>query len=196
MAQLNFVKSILLALIVFTGAPTFAASEFSFRFGGFGSQFGGPVTGEIPAVGNLEFDYGIFMSNKSSLNFRYAFATAVPDVKGEYYFAGVGTRYFFGSKGLPVEGDSAGVTINVSSPWRHFIGWDAGISQMIVKSFGQAVQINSSMFDAGAYVGTVYQFDNRIGAIGLAGMSVGYGFSSVAVLSTNYRMMTGLSYLF
>lgn len=188
---------LLLFSILFVGLRAHAnPTELQIRTGLIVSNYSGPVEGTMVAPATIDVDYGVFQSNRRSVNFRLTFATSLPDVKGEYLSAGAGQRFFFGSKGASFEGESDGVTVSVKPKWRTYFGYDAGLTQMIVKSFGKTIQITSSLLEASANVGCVYQIDEKFGIGAQASAGMGFGFSSVAVIAANGRLLTGLSYFF
>jgi hypothetical protein len=173
-----------------------ADSELNLRLGAFHSTFNGPINGSTDWMPVLETEYSVFLSNRRALAFRYDIASALPDLKGDYSFAGVGIRQFIRSKGVPVEGDSDGIVIRVHSEWRQSIGLDVGIAQMIVQSFGKAVNVTSSLVEVDLRYGATYQIDDRFGVGAVAQLGLGYGFSSVSVNTVNTQAMGSLSYFF
>jgi uncharacterized protein YfiM (DUF2279 family) len=187
---------LLLLSLFFCAHAQAATSELQVRTGLVVSNYSGPVEGTMIAPATIDVEYGVFQSNRRSVNFRLTFATSLPDVKGEYLSAGAGQRFFFGAKGASYEGEGAGVRVSVSPKWRTYVGYDAGLTQMIVKSFGKTIQITSSLIEASANVGCIYQIDEKLGIGAQASAGMGFGFSSVAVMAVNGRLLTGVSYLF
>jgi hypothetical protein len=189
-------KLVFIAVLLSAVAAHANPTELQIRTGLVVSNYSGPVEGTMVAPASIDIDYGVFQSNRRSVNFRLTFATSLPDVKGEYLSAGAGQRFFFGSKGASFEGEGNGVTVSVRPKWRKYAGYDAGLTQMIVKSFGKTVQITSSLIEASANIGCIYQLDENLGIGAQASAGMGFGFSSVAVIAANGRLLAGVSYFF
>ena len=79
---------------------------------------------------------------------------------------------------------------------RYFAGFNAGISQVIVRSSAKGIDVVSSLLDMGAEGGLSYTLTNTLSLDVAAGGSFGWGFSSVAVTGIIMYGFFGLNYSF
>jgi hypothetical protein len=80
--------------------------------------------------------------------------------------------------------------------YRIYIGGDAGIAQVLVKSFGPNVQSVANMLEIGVNFGAIYQVNRKLGIEAQAGATFGYGISSTPTNGSTARALIGASYFF
>ncbi|HEX4926223.1 MAG TPA: hypothetical protein VFV50_19170, partial [Bdellovibrionales bacterium] len=105
-------------------------------------------------------------------------------------------RFYINSKGMYFDRNDEAYRILSYPRFRYYWGWDAGISQVIVRSLGKVLQVVSSMVDVGVCGGAIWQIDRDFGIEAHIGATSGYGFSSVAVIGYSTRALLGVTYFF
>jgi len=160
-------------------------SQLHVRGGYFHATYWGPQSGNISIPSTFDVEYERFLSNQSSLVFRYTMAMDLDTSRPYYNYAGTGMRYYFGSKGMEVDTKEMGVTISAIPRWRYYYGWDVGIGVGIVQTVGSILQIMTTVADAGLCLGTIYQLNKRFGAEVHVEVSTVQGFSNVSVYWIN-----------
>ena len=73
---------------------------------------------------------------------------------------------------------------------------DVGVSQVIIESFGDVLQIIGSMFELGVGVGANHHITRDFSVQARVGISTGYGFTSVGLIGVTGRALVGAAYYF
>ena len=193
-------SSFVFAFLAASGAHTAHAqlnnSQLHLRTGYFSSNFNGsgvegkPYT-DIMTI-NVELEQ--FQSSRMSHAFRTIVAMDFASAKLMYFNAGYGQRYYLGGSGMNFKREENNITIVSVPKLRYFVGFNAGLSQVIVKSLSPALQIVSSCLDLGLDSGLNYALGTNTALSVSTGASFGWGFSSVAVTGITMHLLVGANY--
>ncbi|MCB0364616.1 MAG: hypothetical protein H6624_08700 [Bdellovibrionaceae bacterium] len=201
-SQLNGLIRIALLLLAIELVSTLEASakpratQLHFRTGLIYGDFSGQFSGSFSVPTALDIDYEVFTHNNRSYHFRFTQAVELPDSTPFYTYGGAGYRYYMDSKGILADQSEPGILISSVPRWRYYAGFDAGIAQVVVQSFGSIVQAVSSMMDLGLNFGLMYQVGTNLSLEVQAGTSFGYSFSSVPEQGFTGRFFVGGAYFF
>lgn len=187
---------LVLSLLLVSETVLAGNTQIHLRLGYISGSYTGPQEGSFEIPQAVDIEYEIFRANKRSLFFRSILAMEMESAKPMYSYSGFGYHYYFNSKGMQFQLEDEFVGFSAVPRWRYYFGWDAGVSQAIVKSLGKVLQIVSTMLDLGAHVGTTYQIDPSFSLEAQAGISTGQGFSSVSVVGIHARGVLGVAYQF
>lgn len=159
-----------------------------------GSVSGGDnLTGSVTTIPYLDVEYGIFLQSRTSLVFRGVIAIDLADSKVNLAYFGSGQRYYLGSSATGYTRSEGGSSVSINPKLNYFVGWDAGISHMVIGKVGQ-LAITSTAFDAGPTAGlNYYLFDNVSLNMGVSGSYV-LGFSSIAVTGLVIKFYAGVAF--
>lgn len=171
-------------------------SQLHVRTGILNGKFKGLFSGSFMLSGAVDIDYEIFLSNDTSFLFRFIQGFDSPDSRPFYTYSGTGGRHYFMGKGTVVDQSDDKLQISSKPTIRAYVGFDAGIAQVIVRSFGPTVQAVANMVDIGMNVGAIYQMTSRFGLEVHGGLSFGYGMSSTHANGHTERLLMGVSYFF
>jgi hypothetical protein len=186
--------SVILAFVSISASAN--PSEFALRMGPLYESLSGPIRTNKLITTTIEAEYSLFLTNTNAIFFRYTLANELPSSKPYHFGIGVGPRFFFNSKGHRNDVEENGIRLSIVPDWRYFFGVDAGISQVIVKSFGSVLQANSTNATATAHLGASKQISERFNINGIVGIGMGYGFSSLSIIEISPRAFIGLGYGF
>jgi len=170
-------------------------SRFHFRAGYFSYSFAGAgvVTEPFSNMMTLNLEYEFFQSSRESHLLRSVIAMDFANAKLMYFNAGYGQRYYIGGSGMRFARQEGNVSLISVPKIRYFVGFNAGIGQVIVNSISAVAQINSSVIDVGLDGGMTYAIGETMSLSLSSGMSFGWGFSSVTVSGTTMHFLVGLS---
>jgi hypothetical protein len=171
-------------------------TQLHIRTGMLDGKYYGPTGGDFVVTSTLDIDHETFLANRRSRVFRAILGIDIISAKPFYTYAGTGMRFYLNSKGMYFDRSDESYRILSYPKFRYYLGWDAGIAQVIVRSLGKVLQVVSSMIDVGACGGAVWQVDRNFGVEAHLGLTSGYGFSSVAVVGHTARVLLGVTYYF
>ncbi|MCB0350321.1 MAG: hypothetical protein KDD38_04000 [Bdellovibrionales bacterium] len=172
-------------------------SQLHVRTGLMTGSYNGTFQGTWEVSNAFDLEYELFVANDGAMLFRLMQGIDTPDSRPFYTFGGVGFRHYFRSgKGSFSEQEDSGMFISTRPRIRFYAGIDAGISQVIVKSFGPNVQSVANMLDININVGAIYQINDSFGLEGHLGYSGGYGISSTPTNGNTQRYFLGGTYFF
>jgi len=171
-------------------------SQLTIRGGPVYGNYDGPMEGHFTVPNGIDVQYGIFVESNKTLNFRATLALKLPESKAFYIYAGTGMSFYGDSKGMAVDQSEGGFTIHSVATRRYYWGFDVGLSQAIVESFGAVLQAVSTMIDTGVHGGVIFQMNEKFGIDVNGGASGGFGISSVGVTGITLRGMVGVTYSF
>jgi hypothetical protein len=174
-------------------------SQLHVRLGLVEGQFTSPIpntSGVLSVPNTLDLEYELFSATHRSWYFRGTFAQNLSTARLSYAYAGVGRRFYLGAPGMAFDATDGETRVTEIPKWRYYVGFDLGISQVVVTTFGTALQANSGLVEPGVTAGTIYQVGRSMGLEVSAGASPGIGFTSVSVTSFILRMLFGISYYF
>lgn len=162
------------------------------------SVSGGNVeaTNGFSVVPSFNFSVEYFSSLKSSYFARVIIAMESTEGKMRYQYMGLGGNYYFSSVGLARSYVKEDVILKTFPKWRHYYGWDLGLSRVIPVSFGPALNSVSTAIDFGGHVGTNYHMGSSWALNAQFGMSYAFGFSTVSVTGTNMKLFFGTSFFY
>ena len=189
----------LAAALLVLGADSRAettGSQFHFRTGMVSGNFGGAVSGSFSVTNSMDFDYEIFSATKRSWVLRSIMAYDLTEARLMYAYTGVGRRFYIKSNGMMFDDAQGGNRVSAVPKMRYYLGFDAGISQVVVKTFGTVLQASSALLDLGGHAGLIYQVSKAVGVDAQFGYTIGQGFSSVTVGAKTMRVLLGVSYFF
>lgn len=172
-------------------------SEIHARTGMVNGKFVGPTvesSGSFSVLTTLDVEYEKHTQTQQSYLLRGIIAYDQKTALMDYFYAGIGGRYYFQSQGRPLVDTYANDMIRSIPRWRFYGGWDAGLSQVLVITRGPVFQTYSTLFDVGVNGGAIYQLSDRVGLDFQLGYSFGYGFSSVAVVGNTVRALFGATF--
>jgi hypothetical protein len=171
-------------------------SQMAYRLGPIAGDYSGPIDGNFFVPGGIDLEYSMFTGNSSSFFFRTTIALELPESKPFYVYAGTGIRYYLNSKATSIDRNEDDFTLSIIPTRRYYWGFDFGVSEAIVESFGTLLQAVSAMIDLGAHAGATFQISEKVGIDVLLGLSGGFGFSSVGVTGLTSRALVGMTYSF
>jgi len=183
-------------VLFFSPGKALADSQIHFLGGATTAIYNGPISGSFTVPTTFDGEYEWFVKNQTSFFTRLTFANDLILGVPYYTYIGGGMNFYFKSKGMINEVSDLGVVVLSKPIWRHYFGWDIGLSQVIVRSLGKVLQVISDLSEIGARVGTIYQLDRHFGFEAQLGGSIGYGFTSVAVTGTTGHFYLGVVYYF
>lgn len=197
MAQLKLVLFLLLTSLMLKSEGTWAKdTQVHFRVGYLAGKFGGLFTGEFQIDAAMDIDFENFLNHNTSYHFRFIQGLDSQSSRPFYTYAGLGLRRYVLGRGRALEQATDYVALSVQPTLRAYVSADMGVSQVLVKSFGPTVQAVANMLDLSASVGAVYQLTRHFGVEAQAGMSYGYGISSINASGQTQRLLIGLTYFF
>ena len=164
------------------------------RMGGVYAKYDGVVSGTVENYNMIDLEYEYLFSNKSSYYFRTSEAFDIEKSIFTYSYFGLGMKYYFSSRGLYFE-DIDGADIIISSPkWRYYYGWEIGVAHVVLQTIGEFLQINTSSYDYGATVGTIYNLTNKLGLEFNLTTQFSTGFTSISTGAVVAKGTVGLTY--
>jgi len=172
------------------------SSQLNTRLGIVSGRYTGPVEGNFFVPNAIDVEFCLFLKPHKTINFRSLLALELPEAKPFYTYAGIGIRHYLGSSGLSFNRSENGFNLSSIPTKRYYIGYDIGISQAIVKSYGTVLQAVSLMLDVGVTAGATYQINGRLGIDLSVGASAAFGFSSVGSVGAIWRAMIGTTYTY
>jgi hypothetical protein len=168
------------------------------RLGVLMAQYNG-YTSKVPAMLNfntLDLEYEVFTANKRSVVFRFMVSPDLTTNKVRYTYAGIGQRFYIGTKGMIVDQAERDLSVVSLPRWRLSLGWDLGLSETTVQSRTSVLDVIASLYDLGACSSLTYRITDRLNLDANVGASFGYGFSSISVNALIFRSTFGVTYFF
>ncbi len=160
----------------YTGGSLAAGSFFSM------------ITAEAEAI--------LTQSERQNLVITGAVALDGVDTRTRYFYAGIGQRFFLNGV-QETQSTSHPDAMMIYAPrllW--YAGWDAGLAQILLLSFGDVLGSYSTTAEAGATFGFRRQFSSSLYFDGRIGASLGTSISNTPVTSQVFRGLVGLVYYF
>lgn len=167
--------------------------EVHVRTGMISGSYSGPVSGTLPSSQLLDGEYELFTGPRSATTFRALIAYDLAKGRVGYGYAGMGRSYYLWGNGVNIESsDNKEASFTSIPKRRYYVGWDLGMSYVVVKEFGTVLTAHSEAIDVGAHLGFIWQVSKSIGIDLHGGYTKGFGFSSVAVSTTTTRIFAGV----
>ncbi|OFZ18442.1 MAG: hypothetical protein A2X94_00415 [Bdellovibrionales bacterium GWB1_55_8] len=164
------------------------------RVGPMVTSYTGPISNSYSVPATFDFEYEHFVSPTFSYAARSIFAYDFSAARLMYGYAGLGMRRYIYSTGMSFDSSNEGAKISIQPRFQYYIGGDAGISQVVVKTHGTVLQTNSALMDFSACGGAIYKAWRAFGLEAQLGYSMGFGFSSVAVSESHLRFFMGATW--
>lgn len=173
-------------------------NQFHFRTGFFSASYNGVGVGSqaFSNMMTLNIEYEFFKSTRVSHALRSIIAMDFSSAKLMYFSAGYGQRFYLGGPGMKFFRQEGNISVLSVPKLRYYIGYNVGISQAIIRSINEALQVVSSLLDFGFEGGGSYSITKSVAMDLSTGMSYGWGFSSVAVTGITMHMLLGVNYSF
>ena len=172
-------------------ANSMTKGQFHVRLGMVSGSFSGQVEGAVSNSNSLEVEYEFFRSEKRSLFIDAILAMDISLQQPVYSYVGTGYRYYFGSKAISYTGSNEGGSISSKPRFRYYCGLNLGVSEVLVKFYGDILSVTSSVLELGGHVGAIYQVGNNFGLELNAGYGMGFGFSYVSEGTTLMKVFLG-----
>lgn len=119
-----------------------------------------------------------------------------PNIKTFYSFVGAGLRFFNTSPAYPITIEEDGYTFASNPKTRRYLGFEIGLAQAILVSYGNVLQTTSSLIAANLNAGYTYALGPSWGLSSQINISIGFGYSSVSVLATSLTGLLGINFFF
>lgn len=171
-------------------------SAWAVRMGPVHGNYSGPIKGDFYVPTGLDVEYSQFMANNKTFFFRATLALELPESKAFYTYAGTGMRFYYKGRAMAIHASEGDIQLSAQPTKNFYWGFDFGMSQAIVQSFGTVLQAVSTMVDSGLHTGMTFQINEKFGFDTLIGASFGFGFSSVGVTGVTVRGLAGVTYSF
>lgn len=196
--------NLLVAAVITIGATLIGAvahaelrhSELHLRTGYFYSKYTGPLENEVSVPGVLDVEYSTFTSTRTAVTFRAMNVIEFPNIKNDYSFSGVGLRFFTAGPAYAVNAEEGGFAFTTNPRWRTYYGFEVGLAQATVQSYGNVLQTSSSLVMVHGNVGAIYGITPSVGFSTQLNAGFGGGYSAVSVLATNVSLLTGICFFF
>ncbi len=146
---------------------------------------------------SLDLGLELIQSRTFSYMIRVAFSYDLDKQYLPYAFTGVGARYYLFSNSRGYAEDEPGIWISKKPNWRFYVGGDLGLSQDVMTlTSSPQLQSSSAFSEIGANLGVIYNIAPKVGIELEGGYSIGYGISTIAVVSGIARLILGMSVYF
>ena len=171
-------------------------TNLHFRTGTISGSMSSENTESFSVAPTMEVEYEKFYRLRRSYAFRALMAMDQGTAKVFYYGATFGQRFYYSGFGYDFTRSFGNVAISSRDKLKSFVFYDAGLSQAIVKTFGDLFQAVTMMVEISGGGGINYQVSRYLGIDARLSLGYGYGFSSVAVAATLMSIQFGLNYSF
>lgn len=142
----------------------------------------------------IDLEYETFLSSNKSYYFRVSEAFDATKTIFTYSYVGGGMKYYFASKGNYYEGGDGADTIISAPKWRFYYGWEIGIAHVVLQTIGEFLQINTSSYDYGGALGTIYNITDRLGLEFNFTTQFSTGFTSISTGAVVLKGTVGVTY--
>ena len=155
---------------------------------------GGPQASySLTTIPYLDAEWDLFFSSRMAVVLRTIMALDFATGNMRYSYSGTGQRFFLNAGGAFLSRSESGVTVTNSPKLNYFVGWDGGISNMVIQEVAELV-VASTAFDGGATVGMNYFVADGVSINTGATVSYVFGFSSIAVSGLAMKFFVGASF--
>lgn len=165
--------------------------------GNVSGSFSGDSKGQFSISQALNTEIEFLYNPRTSFILRNILAIDQATSKNVYNLTSVGQRYYWKGVTAPIEIiDVDGSKYSILPKQRYYIGYDVGVSQVVVTSLGPILDAVSTMVDVGVNLGGMYQLTEKWAIEGQAAFTRTQGFSSISVTGTTTRLMAGMAFFF
>lgn len=141
----------------------------------------------------LDAEWNVFLSSRMAATLRTILALDLATGNMKYAYFGTGQRFYINAAGTFLSRSEGGVTVSNSPKLNYFLGWDGGISNMVIQDVADLV-VASTAFDGGVTLGLNYFLSDGISLNTGASVSYVFGFSSIAVSGLAMKFFLGASF--
>lgn len=166
---------------------------FSFQTGLINGSYLGLDSGQIAMASTVDVGAEVVTSTRDSYTARSSMSLDPESAIIRYLYAGIGRRFYFLSHSSRQPFRSGNSKLEVLPRIQYFFSGEAGVGQAVIKQVTPSLSIQSTSIEYGGGVGIIYPLGNGIGFLGTLGVSKGIGISSVAVDSTVFKAMLGIT---
>lgn len=157
-------------------------------------SYEGIVAGLLDYVTLVDFEYENVMNNKYSYFIRSTFVFDIDKTLMAYRYVGGGTKYYFFSKGLSFDTEFKGTRVKVTPRFRFYMGVEFGLSQVLLRTVGSHLRIDSSTYDYGGNLGIIWNYTDKIAFEFSTTAQISTGFSSISTGGAVFKNFAGLVY--
>jgi hypothetical protein len=161
-----------------------------------GSYSGRDATGKFDSQGAIEIEGNLFRSPGMAYAVRSSIALDITTSRTRYFYAGLGQRFFFGPHGFESFTQEGGDSIRIHPKLRYALGYDLGLSQVLVIPYGTILGAYATTADTNLSAEARYSVDRNMSISGTLGMGVGTGIATMNVTTTTMRALVGFVYGF
>lgn len=182
--------------IVFCCNNVFADKQLHFREGLVRGAYDGVgvISDDLETGTLLDMELEFFTSNRRSWFISTTYAMDFKENVMEYTYLGGGANYYVFSNGMHFDHSVEGRTFKSYPKWRYYVGWQAGISSIVLQRIGEFLQINSFGYDFGGHVGINRKIKDKWGVEFRLSYDVTTGFTTVSVGGWTAKALVGLTY--
>jgi hypothetical protein len=159
-------------------------------------SFTGATSGSFSVASSIEGEAEYLSSSHVSWLARATVSLESSSGQFKYVYMGLGSRYYFFSRGSSLNSNADGISLEVTPRWRYYGEVMLGLSQVQVKEVTSVLVAQATLLEYGAGLGTIYQIARNVGIEGSIGLSKGFPVSSVSVDSLIIRALVGVAYSF
>ena len=170
--------------------------QFHFRVGADVGKYSGPESASFMVPTSTEFEIELFSHVDRSDFIRGVFA--MDYTKAKVFNSGIayGQRFYIGAPGMMWDRIDDGFKIKTIPMLRYYIGWDLGVSQVLIRELTASYSVVGSVAEVGGAGGAIYQITDNIGIDLNLAASFGFGFTTVAVNGQSIRFTVGMTSFF
>lgn len=142
----------------------------------------------------IELEFEVVHSNKKSFFLRSSHAFDIEKSIISYRYFGGGMKYYIFSQGLYFERRNNNEVFTSFPKWRFYLGWDVGISHVVLQTIGEILRITTSIYDYGLTSGVIFNTSDKLGIEFNLTTQLSTGFTSVTTGVAVIKVVTGISY--
>ncbi len=161
-----------------------------------GSTSVGDVTGNFSTIMALDLEGEYHQSSKKSLISQTTLAMDDSSGALNYVYLGFGQKYYFNSRGNPLNNWTDNVSLTVTPRIRYFANWDLGISRVLIEKKTESLSSQADLLDYGVSGGLIRSFGKNWGVEAQLGYSCGFPISSIAIESSVIKVLIGVTSYF
>lgn len=154
------------------------------------------ATGSFTSLVSLEGEGIITQTERQNFVFTTTIALDGKDVLTRYFYVGLGQRFFLNGVSEIQNSAFQGSSMDYRPNLLWYMGWDAGVAQLLLIPFGDILASYSTIAEVGGSFGFRKNISTKLSLDGRIAASIGTGISNNAVTSQVFRAMLGIVYFF
>lgn len=167
--------------------------SFTFQSGVINGSYLGADSGDIEMASTMDLSAEVITSSRESYVARSSISLDPETAIIRYLYAGMGRRFYLFSR-TQTQGFADGShKISVQPKVQYFVTGELGVSQVVIRQVTPALSIQSTSIEYGGSLGMIYPVSKTVGVFASGGLGKGIGISSVAVDSTIFKAMVGIT---